>query len=307
MKHLLKWVIPVAVLLMIGMWIGLNWNQFPANEVVTIPVAKKETVKYDTAIRATEEPATVVIPEEDALTSTEDSINAALATMEENEPVVIAEPGPETEADEINDLPSAKEDEMIEPRTITAQQKKSTLSSRTPKVSKKVTGRIVHAEQPRAVVNRNVTPSPEATVRSVKEVQSNKKEVAATTKPKNQVVFDSYMSHKQIPVDHLVQVDGSYQPSESGKGISEGKFLVYNRSGKNIKRVKLEVQYLSKGNQLLRRLEMPVSNISADGAVSLEVPANAEADRLVYKVLYVSSALGDFYYEPLHIYANASR
>ena len=308
MKHLLKWIIPVAVLLIIGMWIGLNWNQFPANEEVDIPVVKKGAIKYDTAVHAVEAPATVAISQDDVLTSTEDSINAALAVMEEEVPeAIIPSPAIDTEAEE-NDESSPQTNVIAEAREKVTQQTKSTTARNTAQHRKQVVSKTVFAEQPRSNANKNVTPSPEYAARSGKAVISNNQEAVVKARAKKkEIVFDSYMSHKQIPVDHLVEVDGSYQPSATGKGVSAAKFLVYNRSGKNIKRVNLEVHYLSKGNQLLRKVEMPVSNISAEGAVSVEVPANTEADRLVYKVLYVSSALGDFYYEPIHIYANASR
>src|SRR5688572_3902092 len=60
MKHLLKWVIPTVVLLLVGMWIGLNWHNFPANEEVFIPVVKKNEVKYDTAINSSIESDTAI-------------------------------------------------------------------------------------------------------------------------------------------------------------------------------------------------------------------------------------------------------
>lgn len=354
MKQLLKWVIPVGGLLLIGMWIGLNWNQFPANEEVSIPVVKKQEVKYDTSVNASVESDTVssASMSDDILLMEEDSINAEIASMEENTSMVngtdeVMESTSETsgESNKNNVAPvqsdasntgvaSPKSSVLASKKKLTsehtvgtsnnkisspdpsnaAEKRKSTSEQTVGTSNKKISlsdpsvaagKRKVTPEQ--SATNRNLTPSPRVVVKADKQVKSNKQEVVSAPLPKKQVVYDSYMSKKQIPVDYLVEVDGTYQPAASGKGVGAATFIVYNRSGKNLKKVNMEVQYLGKGNQLLRKLEMPVTNISADGAVSVKVPANTEADRLVYKVLYVSSALGDFYYEPLHVYANALR
>jgi hypothetical protein len=319
MKQLLKWVIPVCVLLLIGMWIGLNWNYFPANEEVHIPVVTKQEIKPDTAATSSVESDTTstIFSDGNSLASEEESISAAIAAMDENA-MNENQPNedPTDELIESTPLPSDKDEKpQVEQSPV---QPKKTIRQKTtknvvePSQSVIVRNRNSNTEQTTAAANRNLTPSPRVDVKSSQEVKANKEgssntAVANAATTKKQVEPISYMSYKQIPVDYLVEVDGSYKPAASGKGVGAATFIVYNRSGKNLKRVNMEVQYLGKGNQLLRKLEMPVSNISADGAVSVNVPANAEADRLVYKVLYVSSALGDFYYEPLQTYANALR
>ncbi len=285
MKHLLKWVIPTVVLLLIGMWIGLNWHNFPANEEVFIPVVQKNEVKYDTAINSSvEDTTTNSSVETEPITS---SVMDSLYAMEDEK---ISEEDLTVEQEE----PST-----IEPEAIAAP------APQTAAPKKQLIARIQHTNPENGRrPNQNLTPS---VIKVVEKKPINKPTPKEDVAPKNEIVYDSYMSRKEIPVDNLVKVDGTYKPGESGKGISEATFIVYNVTGKNLKKVNMEVQYLDKNNQLLNKLEMPVTNISAEGSVNVKLPANANANRLVYKVLYVSSALGDFYYEPLTVYASALR
>ncbi len=308
MKQILKWVIPVGALLLIGMWIGLNWEHFPANEEVSIPVVKTEEVKYDTAVNASVKPDELdqsTDPDESNLQATEDSIQTAIESMEANGSDIDETKVDESITEEVTDAEPQPQETIASPTRKVVRKSTNSSAGVYTKQSMPVAKRIITPEQTNRNSNRNVTPSPRTEIRSENTPTSNKEVVQSSTAKKKPAEPLSYMSRKQIPVDYLVEVDGTYQPSASGKGVSAAKFIVYNRSGKNLKKVNMEVQYLGKGNQLLRKVEMPVSNISADGAVSVEVPANTEADRLVYKVLYVSSSLGDFYYEPIHIYASA--
>ena len=287
MKHLLKWVIPTVVLLMIGMWVGLNWDNFPANEVPYVTVEKKYEAKYDTAVNSSVEDTTLTASVNDEPVSS--TAIDSLYVLEDEQL------NHDSKDEQLNDDNMIPEDEDI--------------SKTTPEVTA-----IASKRQPVVSRFRNVTPENGArsnqnhTYSVAKVIQPkpvDKPAPAETVAPKKEIVYDSYMSRKEIPVDNLVKVDGTYKPGASGKGVSEATFIVHNVTGKNLKKVNMEVQYLDKNNLLLNKVEMPVNNISADGSVNLKLPANAEANRLVYKVLYVSSALGDFYYEPLRSYASA--
>src|SRR5688572_10171470 len=129
MKHLLKWVIPTVVLLLIGMWIGLNWHNFPANEEVFIPVVKKNEVKYDTAANSSVELDT-------AITSTVATDQVSDATA---------------------DSLLAVEDEPINEEEIIVEQEEAPLAE--PEV-------IVAASPKKRVVSRIQNPAPEIGSRS---------------------------------------------------------------------------------------------------------------------------------------------
>jgi len=262
------------VLLLIGMWIGLNWENFPANEEVFVPMVQKNTVKADTTVSTT-------ISAETATATVTDSLKS-----EQGEP---------SDVEEINaDMEEPEEEEITIPdELVTASPKPAVVLSTTNANAEHIVRK-----------NKNLTPSVK---RSQQPVPVAQHATVKEASPRKEFEPESYMSRKEIPVDNLVKVDGTYKPDASGKGVGEATFIVYNRTGKNLKKVNMEVHYLGKANQLLDKMVMPVTNIEADGSVNIKLPANIEADRLVYKVLYVSSAMGDFYYEPLKTYASAMR
>ncbi|HUR12665.1 MAG TPA: hypothetical protein VM012_14915 [Flavitalea sp.] len=324
------WLVPLAVLLIVGIWIGTNWQYFPANEEIGVPMTNNSK---KTPVEVNREQPTVAdtkpeekTPEIEKKVATDEIVDEAevpgteLSTIDVREP----EDGNEVSEPEKNEVPKK------------GSQNKAILKSTTPTPEKnEIAGGRITTDQKNAVRNKNNsdrnkfesariasnkrTAAPYSdnsqVVQSSGKINSSKENakgatVALNTGQKNTTSQNepvSYFSSKQVPVDNLVDVDGNFQITGKVNGIGNADITLYNRSGKTLKAVKVEVQYLGENNTVLAKKIVTFTNISTDGAVKYDLASHSSARKIGYKVLYISSAIGDFYYEPVELFSSASR
>ena len=366
-----QWAIPVVAILLIGIWIGANWNYFPANEGVSVPITNNTPTEKNGAATYEERNNTLqntpknekananaqLIPSEPAkidkpvIEHTEKSEENSLVDADNNSAIQPSQNAAET-IDEpvvkekrpnnkiVSEDVSQKASVPVVPKTKPIEQKIVKPSASVVKSSEQKTGRPTEEKNAKPSQERMVRTSAEKIVTpsnnpsTAKVIKAGTSRNAGTSRAndgvadskqsgisdrtnavftsgktniRKEIVYESYLSKKQVPVGYLVEVDGNYQKNADGKGVNEVDFTVYNRSGKFINAVSLEVQYLGKNNELLKKEIRKFYNISSDGAIKMEVDSHKNADRVGYKVLYVSSSIGDFYYEPVELFSSASR
>lgn len=356
-KKQMRWAIPVVILLMIGVWIGINWQYFPANEEVSVPLTdhtKREVknlpnlAKVEVPKNATQEVDSPSLDSSRAITpgylpgneisanevhhpssenrdefirpeaevknppaySTEVPRNGTVSTYRETpaiKPVHInKQPSVEAIASEKSSVKSYRTNpETL--RTLALPGSKHVINNPAAKVVRTNSAHDLAAKHPGAQTDRGLFKGTNPVTQYGKEkTTSEVKFPTHINVKKEERVFDSYLSKKQVPVDYLVNVDGNFQHTNKGKGVEAVDFTVYNRSGKTLKAVNVEVQYFGKNNEVLSMKVLKFSNISTDGAIKLDAPSHATAEKVGYKVLYVSSSLGDFFYEPVELLTSSA-